>query len=193
MAAVTICSADKGLSSQNYDFSRSHVWMWELDHKESWVLKNWCSWTVVLEKTLESPLDSKEIKPVNPYGNQSWIFIGRTDVEPETLILRLCDAKSWLIWKNPDAGKYWRREEKGTTEDDMFVWHHQLNGHEFDQALGVGRGRGSPVCSSLWGHTELDTAERLNWRQGCIVYCYPAYLTYMQITSCKIPGWMNRE
>ena len=100
--------------------------------------------------------------------------------------------KELTYWKRPWCWENWR-QEKGTTEDDMFVWHHQLNGHEFDQALGVGRGRGSSVCSSLWGHTELDTAERLNWRQGCIVYCYPAYLTYMQITSCKIPGWMNRE
>ena len=100
-------------------FSSSHVWMWELDYKESWRLKNWCFWTMVLEKTLESPLDCKEIKPVHPKGNQSWTFIGRTDAEAETPILWPPDAKNWLIWKDPDAGKDWRQEEKGTTEDEM--------------------------------------------------------------------------
>ena len=109
----------KGLSSQNYGFSTSHVWMWELDYKESWVLKNWCFWAVVLEKTLESPLDCKEIQPVHPKGNQSWIFTGRTDAEAETLILSPPDEKNWLIWKDPDAGKDWRWEEKGTTEDEL--------------------------------------------------------------------------
>ena len=107
-------------------------WMWELDYKESWELKNWCFWTAVLEKTLESPLDCKEIQPVHPKGNQSWIFIRRTDVEAETLILWPPDLKSWLIWKDPDAEKDWRREEKGTTEDEMAGWHHRLNGHEFE-------------------------------------------------------------
>ena len=124
--------ANKGPYSQGYGFSRSHVWMWELDCKESWVLKNWCSWTMVLEKTLESPLDWKEIQTVNPKGNQSWIFIGRTDVEAETQILWPADAKSWLIWKDPYAGKDWRQEEKGMTEDEMVGWHHWLNGHEFE-------------------------------------------------------------
>ena len=124
--------ANKVPSSQSYGFSSSHVWMWELDYKESWVQKNWCSWTVVLEKTLESPLDSKVIQPVNPKGNQSWIFIPRTDAEAETPILWPPDAKSWLIWKDPDAGKDWRWEEKGTTEDDMDGWHHWLNEHEFE-------------------------------------------------------------
>ena len=109
--------ANKGPSSQSYGFSSSHVWMWEFDHKESWALKNWCFWTVVLEKTLESPLDCKEIQPVHPKGNQSWIFIGKTDAEEETPILWPPDVKIWLIWKDPDAGKDWRREEKGTTED----------------------------------------------------------------------------
>ena len=122
--------ADKGPASQRYGFSSSHVWMWELDYKESWVLKNWCFWTVVLEKTLESPLDCKEIQPVHPKGNQSWIFIGRTDAE--TPIIRLPDVKNWLIWKDPDADKYWRWVEKGTIEDKMVGWHHQLNGHEFE-------------------------------------------------------------
>ena len=123
--------ADKGPSSQSYGFSSSYVWMWELDCKEIWVLKNWCFWTVVLEKTLESPMDSKEIQPVQPKGNQSWIFIGRTDAEAETLILWPPDVKNWLIWKDPDAGKDWRWE-KGTTEDEMVGWYHRLNGHEFE-------------------------------------------------------------
>ena len=113
-------------------FPSSHVGMWELDYKESWVQKNWCFWTVVLEKTLESPLDCKETQPVLPKGDQSWMFIGRIDVEAETPILWLPDAKNWLIWKDPDAGKDWRREEKGTTKDEMVEWHHQLNGHEFE-------------------------------------------------------------
>ena len=107
-------------------FSSSHVWIWELDYKENWAPKNWCFWTVVLEKTLESPLDCKEIKPVHPKGHQSWIFIGRTDVEAETPILWPPDVKSWLIGKDPDAGKDWRREEKGMTEDEMVGWHHRL-------------------------------------------------------------------
>ena len=124
--------ANKGPSSQGYGFSSSHVWMWELDCEESWVPKNWCSWTVVLKKTLESPLDCKEIQPVHPKGDQSWIFIGRTDVEAEAPIYWSHDAKSWLIWKDPNAGKDWRWEEKGTTEDEMVGWHHQLSGLEFE-------------------------------------------------------------
>ena len=124
--------ADKGPSSQSYDFSSSHVQMWELDHKESWAPKNWCFWTVVLEKTLESPLDCKEIKQVNPKGDQSWVFIGKTDVEAETPNLWPPDAKNWLIWKDPDVGKDWRQEKKWTTEDEMTGWHHWLNGHKFE-------------------------------------------------------------
>ena len=120
--------ANKGPSSQSYGFSSSHVWMWELDHKESWVVKNWCFWTVVLEKTLESPLDCKEIQPVHPKGDQSLVFIRRTDAKIETPILWPPDAKSWLIWKDPDAGKDWRQEEKLMTEDEMVGWHHWLNG-----------------------------------------------------------------
>ena len=135
------CFTNKGLSSQSYGFSSSHVWMWELDYKESWVLKNWCFWTVVLEKTLESPLDCKEIQPVHPTGNQSWIFIGRTDAEAETPILWPPDAKNRLIGKDPVAGKDWRWEEKGMTEDEMVGWHHRLYGHEFKQASGVGEGQ----------------------------------------------------
>jgi len=120
------------VQSQSYGFSSSHVWMWELDYKESWAPKNWCFWTVVLEKTLESPLDSKEIQPVHPKGIQSWIFIGRTHAEAETPILWPPDSKNWLIWKDLDAGKDWRQEKKGMTEDEMVGWHHRLNGHEFE-------------------------------------------------------------
>ena len=130
--------AKKGLSSQNYGFSSSHIWMWELNYIESWLPKNWCFWTVVLEKTLEGPLDCKEIKIINPKGNQSWIFIGRTDAEAETPILWPPDVKNWLIRKDPDAGKDWRQEEKVMTEDNMVGWHLPLNGHEFLQTPGYG-------------------------------------------------------
>ena len=120
---------NKGPSSQSYGFSSSYVWMWELDHKESWAPKNWCFWTEVLEKTLESPLDCKEIKPVNPKGNQTWIFIGKTDADSETPILGPTDAKNWLIGKDPDAGKDWRQKEKRVAEDEMIRCHHRFNGH----------------------------------------------------------------
>ena len=123
-----------------------HIWMWELDYKESWVPKNWCFWTVVLEKTLESPLDCKEIQPVHPKGNQSWIFTGRTDAEAETPILWPSDVKKWLIGKDLDAGKDWSQEEKGMTEDEMVGWHHWLDGHEFERAPGVDDGQGSLAC-----------------------------------------------
>ena len=183
MAAVTICSdfgaqknnqprehiknqrhyfANKGPSSQGYIFSSSQVRMWELDYKESWALTNWCFWTVVLEKTLESSLDCKEIKPANPSGNQSWIFVGRTDAEAETSILWPPDVKSWLTGKDLDAGKDWRQEKKGTTEDGMVGWYHRLDGHEFEQAPGVGNGQGSLACCSSWGHKESDMTEWLN-------------------------------
>ena len=122
---------NKGPSSQGYGFSSGRVWMWELDYKESWAPKNWCFWTVVLEKTLESPLDCQEIQPVHPKGNQSWVFTGRTDSEAETPIFSPPDAKSWLIWKDPDVGKDWRQEEKGMKENEMVEWHHWLKGHEF--------------------------------------------------------------
>ena len=144
-------------------FSSGHVWMWELDYKESWALKNWCFWTVALDKTLESPLDCKEIQPVHPKGDQSWVLIGRTDVEAETLILWPPDVKSWLIWKDPDAGKDWRREEKETTEDEMAVWHHWLNGPGFGWTSGVGDGQGGLACCGSWGHKESDMTEWLNW------------------------------
>ena len=122
--------ANKGPSSQGYGFSCGHVRMWELDCEEKWASKNWCFWTVVLEKTLESPLDCKDIQPILPKGDQSYLFIGRYDAEAETSILRPSDVKNWLFGKDPDAGKDWRREEKGTTEDEMVGWHHRLNGHE---------------------------------------------------------------
>ena len=147
--------ANKGPSSQCYGFSCGHVWMWELDYKESWALKNWCFWTVVLEKTLESPVGCKEIQPVHPKGNQSWVFIGRTDVEAETPMLWPPDAKSWLIWKDPDAGKDWGgQEETGITEDEMVGWHHRLHGHEFEKAPGVVDEQGSLECCGLWGRKQ---------------------------------------
>ena len=157
---------NRGLSSQGYGFSSCHVCMWALGYKESWAPKNWCFWTVLLEKTLENPLDCKKIQPVHPKGNQSWIFIGRTDAEAEAPILWPPDAKNWLIGKDPDAGKDWRREVKGTTEDEMVGWHHWLDGHEFEQAQGVGDGQGGLACCSPWGHKESDTTERLNWKNS---------------------------
>ena len=129
---------------------------WKLDHKEGWGPKNWGFWTVVLEKTLESALDSKEINPVNPKRNQSWIFIGRTDAEAETPILWLPDAKSQLIGKDPDVGKDWGHEEKEATEDEMVKWHHRLNGHEFEQTPGQSGGQRSLGCCSPWGHKKSD-------------------------------------
>ena len=126
------------------------VWIWELDHKESWALKNWCFWTVVLENTLESPLDCREIKPVNGKGNQSWIFIGRTGAEAKAPILWPPDVENCLTGKDSDDGKDWRQEEKGTTENKMVGWHHQLDGHEFEQVSGVGEGQGSLECCNPW-------------------------------------------
>ena len=158
--------ANKDSSSQGYDFPSSHVWMWELDYKESWTPKNWCFWTVVLEKTLESPLDCKKVQPVHPKGDQSWMFIGRTDVEAETPILWPPDAKNWFIWKDSDAGKNWRQEEKGMTEDDIAGWHHWLNGHEFEWTPGVSDRQGGLAC---WSHgvakgwTRLSDWTELNW------------------------------
>ena len=142
--------ANKGPSSQGYGFPSGRVWMWELDYKESWAPKNWCFWTVVLEKALESPLECKEIQLVNPKGNQSWIFIGRTDAEAETPILWPPDVKNWLIWKDPDARKDWRQEEKGITGDEIIGLHHWLDGHEFEQAPGVDDGQGS-LCAAVHG------------------------------------------
>ena len=143
-------SADKDSSSQSYGFSSSHVWIWELNYKDSKVLNNWCFWIVVLETTLESPL------------NQSWIFLERSDAEAEIPILWPPDVKSWLTGKDPDAGKDQRREEKGRTEVEMVGWHHWLNGHEFGWTSGVGDGQGGLACCSPWGYKESDTTERLN-------------------------------
>ena len=153
--------ANKHPSNQSYGFSSSQAWIWDLDHKESWALKNWCFWTGVLENTLESPLDCKEIKPVNPKGHHSWIFIGRIDTEAEALILWLSDSKNGFIRKDPDAGKDWRQEKR--TEDEMVGWHHQLDGHEFEQAPGDGDGWGGLACCSSWGRKESDITEWLNW------------------------------
>ena len=147
-------------------FSSSHVWMWELNYKESWAPKNWCFWTVVLEKILESPLDSKEIQPVHSKGNQSWVFIGRTDAEADTPILWPPDAKNWLIWKDPDAGNDWRQEEKGTAQDEMVGWHHGLNGLEFEQALELVMDTlGRPGMLQSMGSQRIrhDWTTELNW------------------------------
>ena len=152
------------LTISNLPFSSGHVWMWELDYKESRVLKNWCFWTVVLEKTLESLLDCKEIQPVHPKGDQSWVFIGGY-VEAETPIIWLPDAKSWLIWKNPDAGNDWGQKEKRSTEDEMVGWHHWLYGHEFGWVPRVGVGQGGLSCCSSRGRKESDMTEQLNWTE----------------------------
>ena len=159
--------SSKGPSSQSYGFSTSHACVWELDHKESWAPHSWYFWTIVLEKTLESSLDSKEINLVHPKRNQPWISIGRTDAESEAPILWPPDAKSRLIRKDLDGGKDRRQEEKGTTEDEMVGWHHRLNGHEFEQTLGNGDGQGSLVCCCPWGRKESKMAERLHWIELC--------------------------
>ena len=153
-----------------------NLWMWDLDCEENWALKNWWFWTVVLDKTLESPLDCKEIQPANPKENQSWIFIGRTDAEPEDPILWPTDVKNWLIRKDPVALKDWRQEEKRTIEDEMVGWHHQLDGHEFEQASGVGEGQEGLAWYSPWVCKESDKTERLNWTE--------LYWTYWLIYSC---------
>ena len=137
--------------------------MWELNCEESWVPTNWCFWTVVLEKTLESPLDCKEVQPVHPKGDQSWVFIGRTDAKAETPVLWPPHVKSWLTGKDPDSGTDWGQEEEGTTEDEMAGWHHWLDGHEFEWTPGVGDGQGGLVCYNSWGCQESDMAEWLNW------------------------------
>ena len=145
---------DKGPSSQSYGFSSSHVWIWELDYKESWAPKNCCFWTVMLEKTLQSSLDFKEIKSVNLKGNQYRVFIGRTDAEAETPIIWPPDVKNWLIGKDPDAGKDWRWKEKGMTEDDMVGWHYQLKGHEYVWTPGWWWTRRF-VCCPSWANCHI--------------------------------------
>ena len=157
--------ANKGPSSQGYGFSSGHVWMWELDCEECWVPKNWCVWTVVLEKTLESPLDCKEIQPVHSEGDKPWDFFGRHDAEAETPVLWAPHVKSWLIGKDFDAGKDWGQEEKGMTEDEMAGWHHGLDGYESEWTPGVGDEQGGLACCDSWGHKESDTTERLKWNE----------------------------
>ena len=162
--------------------------MWELDCEEGWVLKNWCFWTVVLEKTLDSPLDCKEIQLVHSKGDQSWVFFGRTDAKAETPILWPPHAKSWLIGKDSEAGKDWGQEEKGSTEDETAAgWHHRLNGHEFEWTPGVGDGQRGLVCCDLWGRKESDTTELLDWTaaaaaakslQSCPTLCDPIELNW---------------
>ena len=174
---------NKGPSSQSYGFTSSHVWMWELDHKEGWAPKNWCFWTVVLEKTLESPLNYKEIKSVNLKGNQCWIFIGglmlKLNLSP---VLWPSDAKNGLIGKDPDAGKDWRQEQKGLTEDEMVGWHHWLDGREFEQVPWVSDGQRSlagcrPWLSQSW--TQLS-----NWTTAtCCLYCFGALNDIMILGS----------
>ena len=156
--------ANKGLSRQSYGFTSSHVCLWELDYKKSWNPKNWCFWTADLEKTLESPLDCKEFQRVHPKGNHSWLFTGKTDTEAEAQIFWPPDAKNWLLGKDLDAGKDWRQEEKGTPEDEMVGWHHWFDGHEFEQAPGVGDGQESLEYCSPWGcRVGNDWVTELNW------------------------------
>ena len=149
----------------SYGFSSSHVWMLELDCEEGWVPKNWCFWTVVLEKTLEGPLDCKEIQPVHPEGVQPWDFFGGNDAEAETPVLWPPHAKCWLTGKDFDAGRVWGQEKKGTTEDEMAGWHHRLNGRESEWTLGVGDGQGGLACCDSWGRKESDMTEWLNWTE----------------------------
>ena len=164
--------------------------MWGLDHKESWTPKNWWFRIVVLEKTLESLLDCKEIQPVHPKVNQSWILIGRTDAEAETPILWPTDVKYWLIGRDPDAGKDWKWEEKGTTEDEMVGWHHCLNRHEFESTLGVSDVQGGLMCCDSWGHKELDTAEWMNWLSWCSLMLIFINIIFLGYVS---PGKGNKS
>ena len=166
--------ANKRLSSKGYGFSSRHVWMWELDYKESWALKNWCFWTVLLEKTLENTLHCKEIQPVRPQGNQSWIFIGRADAEAVTPVLWPPAVKNWLTGKDSDAGKDWRQEEKGMTEDEMVGWHHQLNGHELWESSRSWWWTGNPAILKSIGSQRVghDMTEQLNWTFWPAQYFY---------------------
>ena len=177
MAAVTIYSDFRAQEEEIchcFHLFGSHIWMWELDNKEGRALKNWCFWTVVLEKTRESPLESKEVKPDNLNGNQPWILFGRTGAEVEIPILWPPDANSWLIGKDSDAGKDWRQKEKRATEDEMVGWHHQVNGHELGQTLGDDEGQGGLECCSPWDYEELDMTWQLNNSINilCILYLF---------------------
>ena len=164
--------------------------MWDLDYKESWVLKNWCFWTVVLEKTLESLLDFKEIQPVHPKGDQSWVFIGGSDVEAETPILWLPDAESWLTGKDPDAGKDWGQEKRGTIEDEMVGWHHWHNGHGFGWTPEVGDGPGGLEWCHSWDLRELDMTERLNWIERSVNLSLLLCLQFIVYERCAC--WFAR-
>ena len=175
----------KSPNSQSFVFFSSHVWMWELDHKEGWALKSCYFWTVMLEKTLESPVDSKEIKPVNPKRNQPWIFIGKTDAEAEFPILWTPDAESWLTVTDSHAGKGWG-QKKGVTGDDVVGWHHRLSGHEFQQTLGDSEGQGSLVRCSPWGHKELYTTQQLNNNNPS-----PRYTLWLPV-STLLPHALNK-
>ena len=178
--------AIKGPSSQGYGFSSGHVWMWKLDCEDSWVPKNWCFWSVVLEKTLESPLDFKEIQSVHLKGDQSWVFVGRTDAKGEIPVLRPPHAKSWVIGKDSHAGMDWGQEEKGTTEHEMAGWRHRLSGHEFEWTPGVGDRQGGLACCDSWGRKELDTTERLNWTD---LYPKIGYLRISWYPANQIHSW----
>ena len=163
---------DKGPSNQSYHFSSSCVWMWQLDHKEGWAPKNWCFWTEVLEKTLESPLDCKEIQPVHSKGDQPWVLFGMNDGKAETPILWPPDKKNWLTGKDPDAEKDWRQEEKETTEDEMVGWHHRLDGREFEWTPGVGDGQGglawrAAIHGVAKSRTWLSDWTEMNWTVTC--------------------------
>ena len=189
---------NKGPSSQGCGFPSRHVWMWELDCKESWALKNWYFWTVVLEKTLESPLDCKEIQPVHSEGDQPWVFFGRSDAKAETPVLWQPHVNSWLIGKDPDAGRDWWQEEKGMAEDQMAGWHHRLDGLEFEWTPGVGDGQGGLACYDSWGRKESDTTERLNWTElnwpWEFMFDYPiffAFHTVHGVFKARILKWFT--
>ena len=170
--SITLPVPAKAYLVRGYGFSSGHVWMWELDCEESWVPKKWCFWTAVLENTLESPLDCKEVQPVHSKRDQSWVFIGRTDAKAETPILWPPHAKSWLIGRDSDTGRDWGQEEKGMTEDEMAGWHHRLDGHEFGWTPGVGDEQGGLACCNSCGHKESDTTEGLNWTELNRKSCY---------------------
>ena len=184
---------NKGPYGQSYDFSSSHVRLWEPDNEKGWVPENWCLRTVVLEKSLESPLDCKEIKPINSKGDHPWIFIGRTDAEAEAPVLWPPDVKRQLIWKDPDAGKDWSRRRRGQ-EDEMVGWHHQLDGHEFEQTPGDGNGQGSLACCSPRGRKVSDTTEWLN-NSGTFKLCYTLKSSgeLLKLPTPKLvnPGFLN--
>jgi len=172
----------KGPTSQGYGCSCGHVWMWELDCEEGWAPKNWCFWTMVLERTLESPLDCTEIQPVHSEGDQFWDFFGWNDAEAETPVLRPPHVKSWLIGKDSDAGRDWGQEENGTTEDEMAGWHHWLDGRESEWTPRVGDGQGSLACCNSCSRKESDTTEWLNWSE----LRAPKLIRKMSLCSRKI-------